>query len=56
MTTRRMTVVRAPGTYDKPMIRITNKLLVSAGFKMGTAVKVTYQRGIITIKKLKEKS
>ena len=51
MTVRRMTVVRAPSTNGKPMIRIVNNLLAKAGFEIGTPVEVTYQRGIITIKK-----
>lgn len=49
---RRMVVVRAPGTNDKPMIRISNNILASAGFAIGTSVEITYERGIITIKKL----
>jgi len=52
MTGRRMTVVRAPCTNDKAMIRIVNNLLPRAGFSIGTAVEVNYQPGIITIKKV----
>jgi hypothetical protein len=48
-----MVVVRAPGTNNKPMIRITNELLTNAGFSIGTKIEVTYEKGIITIKKIK---
>ncbi|OGI15745.1 MAG: hypothetical protein A2878_02980 [Candidatus Moranbacteria bacterium RIFCSPHIGHO2_01_FULL_54_31] len=54
MIVRRMTVVRAPSTNGKPMIRLINNLLTKAGFEIGTPIEVTYQRGIITIKKLDE--
>lgn len=49
---RRMTVVRAPGTDALPMIKIANRMLSAAGFGIGTAVGITYGRGIITIKTL----
>lgn len=49
---RRMVVVRAPSTNNKPMIRISNNLLVHVGFTIGTPIEVIYERGIITIKKL----
>ncbi len=52
MIRRRMSVVRAPSTNDKAMIRIVNNLLPRAGFSIGTAIEVSYQSGIITIKKL----
>jgi len=54
MTGKRMTVVRAPSTNGKAMIRIVNSLLPRAGFSIGTAIEVSYQPGIITIKKLKK--
>lgn len=52
MTVRRMTVVRCPGTMDRPMIKIANSTLEYMGFEMGTAVEVSYQRGVITVRKL----
>lgn len=51
--TRRMHVVRQPGTYDRPMIRIANSALQQAGFKLGTPFAITYQSNLLTIKKLK---
>ncbi len=54
MTGKRMTVVRAPSTNDKAMIRIVNNLLPRAGFSIGTAIEVSYQPGIIIIKKIKK--
>ena len=54
MIKRQMTVVRAPSTNGKPMIRIVNNLLTKAGFEIGTPIEVTYGRGFITIKKLNE--
>lgn len=47
---RRMTVVRAPGTDETPMIKIANQLLKAAGFGIGTPVEVAYGPGIITVK------
>ena|SRR3989344_6675583 len=47
---RRMTVVRAPGTYATPMIKISNRMLVTAGFGIGTPIEVRYDRNIITVK------
>jgi antitoxin component of MazEF toxin-antitoxin module len=47
-----MSVVRAPSTNEKAMIRIVNNLLTRAGFSIGTAIEVSYQPGIITIKKV----
>src|SRR3989344_6909094 len=47
---RRMTVVRAPGTYATPMIKISNRMLVAAGFGIGTPIEVRYDRNIITVK------
>src|SRR3989344_3032810 len=55
MTVRHMTVVRAPGTNDRAMIRIVNNTLAEMGFKIGTPIKVSYQRGIISIKKVNDK-
>lgn len=49
---RRMVVVRAPGTDNKAMIRISNNMLASVGFTIGTPIEITYERGVITIKKL----
>ena len=51
--TRSMVVVRAPGTSNKPMLRVSNRLLTNAGFNIGTAIEVTYERSIITIRKIK---
>ncbi len=53
---RAMVVVRAPSTNDKPMIRITNELIKTVGFDVGTAIRVSYQRDIITITKLTNQS
>jgi hypothetical protein len=50
---RRMVIVRAPGTNNKPMIRISNNILAHAGFTIGTRIEITYERDIITIKKIK---
>ncbi len=50
--TRRMLVVRTPGTDNKPMIRIANRFLSDAGFTIGSTVEVLYRRGVIIIKKL----
>ncbi len=50
MIERRMTVVRAPSTNGKPMIRLINNQLTKAGFEIGTPITVIYQRGIITIR------
>jgi antitoxin component of MazEF toxin-antitoxin module len=47
-----MSVVRTPGTNDKPMIRIANKFLADANFSIGSTVEVSYERNIIIIKKL----
>ena len=55
MIERRMTVVRAPSTNGKAMIRIVNNQLTVAGFETGTPIKVTYRRGIITITKIENK-
>ena len=52
MTGKRMTVVRAPSTNGKAMIRIVNNLLPRAGFSIGTVIEVNYRPGIITIKKV----
>lgn len=51
---RKMTVSRSPGSYDCPMVRISNRLLTTAaGFHVGTPVEVSYQQGAITITKIK---
>ncbi len=52
MIRRHMSVVRAPSTNNKAMLRIVNNLLPQAGFSIGTIVEVTYRSGLITIKKL----
>lgn len=54
MTVRQMIVVRAPGTNSNPMIRVSNSYLVLAGFIVGTQFEITYQSGLITIRKLKK--
>jgi len=55
-STRRMKVLRAPGTDNKPMIRISNNFLVNAGFSIGTKVEVSYCRGIIVITRINNKN
>ena len=50
--TRRMSVVRSPGTTEKPMIRIANNFLVDADFSIGNTVEVSYDQSIIIIKKI----
>lgn len=53
MTKRTMTVGYAPGKERLcPMIRISNKLITTAGFEIGTAIEVLYQQGAITINKI----
>jgi len=49
---RKMTVTRAPGSNDQPMLRISNRLLTSSGFNIGTPIEVSYQSGTITITKV----
>ena len=49
---RLMHVVRAPGTNDRPAIRLANKWLTENGFNVGTPIEVTYTKGIITIRKI----
>ena len=60
---REMTVAYAPGGQTcysdqsrtiepKPMLRITNRLLLNAGFKVGSKVSVEYGDKIITVRKL----
>lgn len=51
--TRTMSVVRTPGTDNKPMIRIANNFLADADFSIGSTVEVSYQHNIIIIKKIK---
>ena len=55
MIRRRMSVVRAPSTNNKAMLRIVNNLLPQAGFSIGTTVEVTYQSGLIIIKKVNKR-
>jgi len=63
MQTRRMTVTYKPGANgylfkcpihagkQKPMLRITNRFLLSSGFRVGDPVEVAYENNIITITK-----
>lgn len=49
---RKMKIVRSPGSYDCPMVRISNRLLTTvAGFQVGTPIEVFYQAGAIIITK-----
>lgn len=51
---REMTVAYAPGGNEqKPMVRITNRLLLQSGFTVGSKCNVEYGNGIITIVKSK---
>ena len=50
---RKMTVVRAPGSHSLPMVRISNSLLTTSGFEVGTPIEVSYQPGAITITKVR---
>ena len=52
MTVKRQTVVRNPGTMDKPMIKIANSTLEDMGFELGTPIEVSYQRDLITIRNI----
>ena len=52
MTLRRMVVTRAPGSDDKPMVKIANRLLETMGFEIGAPIEVAYREGVITITKL----
>src|SRR3990167_961884 len=54
MTVRRQTVVRNPGTMDRPMIKIANSTLEDMGFEMGTPIEVSYQRDLITIRNINQ--
>ena len=54
MTVRRMVVVRSPGTDRRPEIRISNTWLLLAGFVVGTPIEVFYNRGVITIRTIRE--
>ena len=47
-----MVVTRAPGSNDKPMVRIRNRLLTEAGFEIGVSVEVVYNQDLITIRKI----
>lgn len=63
MQTRRMIVTYKPGAngylfkssihvgMQKPMLRITNRFLLSSGFRVGDPVEVAYENNIITITK-----
>ena len=51
MTVRNMTVVRTPGTDSKPMVKIANQLLLTMGFAIGVPIEVTYERGLISIRR-----
>ena len=51
-STRKMSVVRTPGTDNKPMIRIANNFLAGADFSIGSTVEVSYGHNIIIIKKI----
>lgn len=53
LSTRKMRIIRAPGTDAKPMIRIVNKFITDASFTIGTNIEVSYQPGVITINKIK---
>ncbi|OGJ54792.1 hypothetical protein A2880_03395 [Candidatus Peribacteria bacterium RIFCSPHIGHO2_01_FULL_49_38] len=55
MTVRHMKVVRTPGTTDTPMVKIANQMLEAMEFTIGTTIEVTYQQGIISIRKVNEK-
>lgn len=52
MTIRMMTVVRTPGTDNKPMVKIANQLLLTMGFAIGVPIEVTYEQGLISIRRL----
>jgi len=52
MTVRRQTVVRNPGTFDRPLIKIANSTLEDMGFEMGTPIEVSYQQNLITIRNI----
>lgn len=54
--TRKMTIIRAPGTNSTPCIRISNQHLHKAGFELGDHVSVTYKPEVIVIKKLREEN
>lgn len=50
-----MTVAYAPGSRSqKSMIRISNKMLATAGFEVGAKIEVIYEQNIITINKVKQ--
>ena len=53
---REQTVTYKPGTNNNqgqitPMIRITNRFLIAAGFKVGSKFDVKYANDVITIRK-----
>ena len=53
MITKTMTVSRAPGTENTPMVKIANRTLDSMGFRIGSKVVVEYEyereRNVISI-------
>ena len=50
MTTKHITVTRAPGTDRTPMVKLANQLLAAMGFAIGAPIEVVYQRGVITLR------
>ena len=51
MITKHMTISRAPGTENTPMVKIANRTLDAMGFGIGAAVVVAYEqeRNVISI-------
>lgn len=51
MITKHMTISRAPGTENTPMVKIANHTLDAMGFGIGAAVVVAYEqeRNVISI-------
>ena len=53
MITKNMTISRAPGTENTPMVKIANRTLDAMGFKIGSKVVVAYEyeseRNVISI-------
>lgn len=54
-----MRVTYAPGAHqpqewEKPMIRIANRYLHDAGFRIGDWIEVEYGRGVVTIRKIQQ--
>lgn len=44
MITKTMTISRAPGTENMPMVKIANRALDAMGFNIGSKVVVAYER------------